>query len=139
MEHLIITRLGTNADIKQREKRSVQAIFKEMKQLYDGNVIKPLLPFEVTSNTKNKVLGYLMFLKDKRDGEIKGRGCADDRPQQIYKSKAETSSPTVCTEFIFISCAIDAQEDMDLHTWIYQVNSCKRRPVTAKLSKCKVY
>jgi len=32
-----------------------------------------------------KVLRYLMFLKEKRDGTIKARGCTDGRPQKVYK------------------------------------------------------
>ena len=49
-----------------------------------------------------------MFLKEKRCGTIKGRGCADGRKQRLYKTKEETSSPTVKNESLFISCLIDA-------------------------------
>ena len=31
-----------------------------------------------------QALGYLMFLKRKRSGKIKARGCADGRPQGEY-------------------------------------------------------
>jgi len=51
-----------------------------------------------------------MFLKEKRDGTIKARGCADRRSQRKYTSKAETSSPTVSLEAMMMSCAIDARE-----------------------------
>jgi len=51
-----------------------------------------------------------MFLKQKRCGKIKARGCADGRPQRLYKSKDETSAPTVKTESLFLSCLIDAME-----------------------------
>jgi hypothetical protein len=40
-------------------------------------------------------LSYLMFLKRKRDGSVKARGCADGRPQREYISKDDSSSPTV--------------------------------------------
>ena len=36
-----------------------------------------------------------MFLKRKQRGKIKGRGCANGRPQQEYITKEESSSPTV--------------------------------------------
>ncbi|KAL7566005.1 hypothetical protein ACA910_011025 [Epithemia clementina (nom. ined.)] len=49
-------------------------------------------------------------LKQKRCGRIKGRGCTDGRKQCLYKSKDETSSPTISTEALFISCVIDAME-----------------------------
>jgi hypothetical protein len=51
-----------------------------------------------------------MFLKEKRSGRIKGRGCADGRKQRLHKTKEETSAPTVATELLFLSCAIDAKE-----------------------------
>jgi Reverse transcriptase (RNA-dependent DNA polymerase) len=55
-----------------------------------------------------------MFLKEKRCGRIKGQGCADRRKQQLYKTKEETSSPTVSVEALFLSCIIDAQQQRDV-------------------------
>ena len=55
-----------------------------------------------------------MFLKQKRCGHIKGRGCADGRKQQLWKSKDETSSPTISIEALFITCLIDAKEGQDI-------------------------
>jgi len=51
-----------------------------------------------------------MFLKEKREGSIKARGCADSRPQRIYTNKEDASSPTVSIEAMVLSCAIDAKE-----------------------------
>jgi hypothetical protein len=51
-----------------------------------------------------------MYLKQKRCGRIKARGCADGRKQWLYKSKDETSSPTVCTKAVFLTAVINAQE-----------------------------
>jgi hypothetical protein len=51
-----------------------------------------------------------MFLKQKRCGRIKARGCADGRKQRLYKTKEETSAPTVATEALMLSCVIDAEE-----------------------------
>jgi hypothetical protein len=36
---------------------------------------------DLTPQQKNAALAYLMFLKRKRCGKIKGRGCADGRKQ----------------------------------------------------------
>ena len=55
-----------------------------------------------------------MFLKQKRNRSIKGRGCADGRPQRLYKSESETSFPTAATESVFITGLIDAQENRDV-------------------------
>ncbi|KAG7345606.1 reverse transcriptase RNA-dependent DNA polymerase [Nitzschia inconspicua] len=51
-----------------------------------------------------------MFLKEKRCGTIKGRGCADGRKQRLYKSKEETSSPALSIEALLLSCVIEAYE-----------------------------
>jgi hypothetical protein len=51
-----------------------------------------------------------MYLKEKRCGQIKTRGCADGRKQPLYKSKEETSSPTVSSEALFLTSTINAQE-----------------------------
>ena len=42
-----------------------------------------------------------MFLKQKRYGIIKGRGCADGRNKRVYMYKEDTSSPTVTKEFLY--------------------------------------
>jgi hypothetical protein len=57
-----------------------------------------------------------MFLKRKRCGKIKGRGCADGRPQRAYIPREDTTSPTVSTQAMFITCLIDAYEGRDVAT-----------------------
>jgi hypothetical protein len=44
-----------------------------------------------------------MFLKKKRCGKIKARGCADGRKQRLYKTKEETSAPTVSIESVMLT------------------------------------
>ena len=57
-----------------------------------------------------------MFLKTKWSGDIKGRGCADGRPQRVYMNKGATSSPTRNTESIFMTAMIEAMEQRDVAT-----------------------
>jgi hypothetical protein len=57
-----------------------------------------------------------MFLKEKRNGDIKGRDCADGRSQRDFMEKADTLLPTVSTEALILSCMIDAKEDRDVAT-----------------------
>ena len=80
VNHLIMTQMGMNAGIKAFGQSGIDAVMKEMKQFHDREVVKPLSPSETTPEMKRRALGYLMFLKQKRTGEIKGRGCADGRP-----------------------------------------------------------
>jgi hypothetical protein len=51
-----------------------------------------------------------MFLKQKRDGKIKGRTVAGGNNQRDYISKEDASSPTVTTEAVLFSCIIYAEE-----------------------------
>jgi hypothetical protein len=78
------------------------------------NVISGCSLDQLTKQQKQKALRYLMFLKEKRCGRIKGWGCADGCKQRLYKTKEETSSPTVSVEALFLSCIIDAQQQRDV-------------------------
>ena len=55
-----------------------------------------------------------MFLKEKRDSTIKGRGCADGRRHRLYMAKYQTSSPTISNEALFLTLTIDAKEGRDV-------------------------
>jgi hypothetical protein len=89
---------------------------KELRQLVIMKVMNGAKSHELTKEQKREALKYLMFLKEKRCGRIKGRGCADGRKQRLYKTKEETSSPTVSIEAVLFSCMIDAMEDCDVAT-----------------------
>ena len=57
-----------------------------------------------------------MFIKKKRCGRIKTRGCADSRKQRTYIPKEDASSPTVSTEGLMISCIVDTKEHRHVAT-----------------------
>ena len=97
-------------------------MLKELKQLHDHLVIEPVNADKMTLKEKQGALAYLMFLKEKRTGEIKGSGCADGHKQRATLTKEETSSPTVAIESILISSTIDAHEKRDVgkQTWMTQ-------------------
>jgi hypothetical protein len=61
-----------------------EAVFSEMQQLHKMEVIEPKMANMLTRQEKQVSLHYLMFLKQKRCGRIKGRGCADGRKQRLY-------------------------------------------------------
>ena len=63
---------------------------------------------------KRKALRTLIFLKEKRDETIKSRTCIDGSPQREYIRKEDASSPTVATDSVFITGAIDAHEGRDV-------------------------
>ena len=88
----------------------------EMQQLHDHNIIVPKHANMLTQEEKQWSLQYLMFLKQKRCGRIKGCRCADGWKQCIYKTKEEMSAPTISIELLFLLCIIDAKEGWKVAT-----------------------
>jgi hypothetical protein len=110
VDHVALTQYNLKRGLQLYGEAATNAVIKEMKQLHDRKTIRPRESKELTVGEKRKALAYLMFIKEKQCGTIKGRGCADGRKQRLYKTKEETSSPTVRTESLLLSCVIDAKE-----------------------------
>jgi hypothetical protein len=68
----------------------------------------------MSKSQRQTVLESYMFLKLKRDGNIKGRTVAGGNKQRDYISKEDASSPTVTTESVLLSCIIDAEEHREV-------------------------
>ena len=96
--------------------RELATIKKEMQQFQDLDMITPINVKTMTKQQKSQALSYLMFSKEKRDGNIKGRGYDDGHTQQLWMQKKQTSSPTVSNQALFLSCVIDAKERRDVGT-----------------------
>ena len=88
----------------------IKAVEKEMRQLHDRDVMKPVHKCCLTPEQRKEALAYLMFLKRKHCGKIKGRGCEDGQKQRAYITKEESTAPTVSTEVVFLTAVIDAME-----------------------------
>jgi hypothetical protein len=116
LEHTVMTQHSLKRGLKEFGDAGVDAVLKELQQLHDRQVIKVMNPTTLTREQKRAALKYLMFLKKKRCGRIKGRGCADGRKQRLYTAKEEASSPTVAIESVMLSCVIDAMERRDVAT-----------------------
>ena len=116
LEHTALTQCSAKKGLQVFGEAGEEAIISEMQQLDTMDVVEQKLASMLTQQEKKDALEYLMFLKKKRCGRIKGRGCADGQKQRIYKTKEETSSPTIATESLFLSCIIDAEEERDMAT-----------------------
>jgi hypothetical protein len=112
----IFTQVGMNKGLKMYGNRGKEAVKSELEQIVYRKVFKPVPAEQLTREQKRRALQYLMFLKQKRCGRIKGRGCADGRKQRVYTAKEDASSPTVSIESIILSCVIDAQEGRHVAT-----------------------
>ena len=50
------------------------------------------------------------MIKEKRNGKIKGRACADGRKQRRYIAKEDVIFPTIQLESLILSLTIEAHE-----------------------------
>jgi hypothetical protein len=94
----IMTQLSLKAGLKAWGDKAHTAAQSEMKQLHFRDTFKPKHWRELTHTQRQTVLESHMFLKEKRDGKIKGRTVAGGNKQRDYISKEDASSPTVATE-----------------------------------------
>jgi hypothetical protein len=108
---------GFNRGLKEFGTPGYEATVKELDDnLLGMGAVQMLKPSEVNKKIRFDALNYLMFLKRKRCGKIKARGCADGRPQREYISKDESSSPTVSIYALMTSCLMDAIEGRKVAT-----------------------
>ena len=114
--NFLTEQMSAKRGLQQFGEAGADAIKKELEQLVYRKVMQGRSAGQLTTAQKKAALRYLMFLKQKRCGCIKGRGCADGRKQRLWKSKEETSSPTISVEALFITCLIDAKEGGDIAT-----------------------
>ena len=108
--------LSLKKGLQEWGERGEDAAIKEMKQHHDMETFTPVHAHELMAEQRKEALSSLIFLKEKRNGKIKGRSCADRRPQQKVFKKEEVASPTVQTESVFITATIDAHEGRDVET-----------------------
>jgi hypothetical protein len=92
--------------------RGADAAVKELTQLH-VMVMDTWTPMEASKLSREqrmRALSLLLFLKEKRTGDVKGRACINGAPQRAYISKEEATSPTVSVELTFITATIAAVE-----------------------------
>jgi hypothetical protein len=114
LEHTVMTQMSMNKGLKEFGDAGIEAVLSELQQLHDRKVLEPRFAGELTRDEKRVALQYLMFLKKKRNGRIKARGCADGRKQRLHTNKEDASSPTIAIEAVMLSCVIDALERRDV-------------------------
>jgi hypothetical protein len=110
----IMTQLSLKSGLKQWGDKAYAAVTSEMKQLHFCNTFRPKHWSKISNTQCQTVLESHMFLKEKRDGSLKGRTMAGGNKQQDYISKEDASLPTIATEAVLLSCIIDAKEGRDV-------------------------
>ena len=113
---ICMTQMSAKKGIKKHEEVAINAILKEYAQLHDLDVFKPRHKDELTAQQLSECLRLITLIKEKRTGTIKGRACADGRPQRKTIPKEEATAPTVSLESLIMTLMVDANEDRDVAT-----------------------
>ena len=106
----VFTQFSLNRGLKLFGEKAEKGVMKELRQFVEKDVLRPVSIDKLTPEKMKNALRLIMTVKEKRDGTYKGRGCADGSGQRGLISVLEAMSPTVSSEGLNISCAIDASE-----------------------------
>ena len=106
----IMTQYNLKPGLRKFGRRGQTTAVKELTQLHVMDTWKPIHAEKLTREEKMKALSSLLFLKEKRTGDIKGRACINRAPQRSYISKEDAASPTISMESTFITASIAAHE-----------------------------
>ena len=81
-------------------------------------VVTVIDPDILSAEDKSRALNAANFIKQKRDGTIKGRKWYDGSKQKRYLVNDESvASPTVSLESLFTTLVIDTYEERDIATF----------------------
>ena len=98
-------------------------MIKVFKQLEEVNipgkkVVNAIDPDILSVEEKVMALNAVNLIKQKIDGKIKGRICADGSKQKRYLVKYESVAlPTISMESLFTTLVVDAYEEHDIATF----------------------
>jgi len=110
---LVFNQMSAKAGLKKHGERAWKALLKELRQLKDLDVFKAVHASSLTEQQKRYALREITMLKEKRNGDLKGRTCADGRSQRGHYTKEETASPTMSNDsamLILITAAIEGRD-----------------------------
>ena len=120
---VIFTQMSANVGFKKYGQPAVAAIIKEFTQLNEGAVpgkpvVRPIDAATLSPIEKKKALPAVNLIKEKFDGELKGRTCADGSKQRKYLRQDESvASPTAALESLIVTLLIDTYEGRDVGTY----------------------
>ena len=77
--HYALTQLSMKRGLNKFKQTGEKAVTSELEQLHRRDEFWPVRTENLSVKQKQESLALLMFLKEKRDGSIKGRGVADRR------------------------------------------------------------
>ncbi len=86
------------AGIKKFKEKEKAGMMKELTQMHDMNVFRPIKRDSLTKEERSKAFALLMFLKEKRHKTVKARVCVDGQKQRGNWTKQESTLPMVATK-----------------------------------------
>ena len=86
--------------LKKFGDKAYKATLGEMKQLHDRICFEPIDPKNLSPSERKRAMESLIFLTQKRDGQIKARTCANGSIQRDYMTKEDSASPTTALESV---------------------------------------
>jgi hypothetical protein len=110
------TQMSAREGLRRFGEKAANALIDEWKQLDDKNVFDGVYYSALNKEQRQKALRLVQLIKEKRDGKIKGRTCADGRKQREYVDDSESTSPTVSIEALMLTMMIEAKELRDVAT-----------------------
>ena len=111
--HFMMTQMTAKAGIRKHGQAAINALMKEFAQLHNQETFDPVHAHELTKQQREAALRSVNLIKEKRNGDIKGRSCADGRKQRALYTKGEMSSPTLSSESLLMLLCVDAIEERD--------------------------
>ena len=118
----LFTQMSAAKGIKKHGEKAIAVLLKELTQLDKGpmegkNVVTPIEYDTLSEQDKKEALEAVNLIKEKRDGSLKGRSCANGAKQRKFLKPDEVMSPpTVSNEAFLFMCVIDTKENRDVAT-----------------------
>ena len=112
--HFCMTQYSFKAALRKFPGRTEKAVGKELLQLHNREVYRPLDASKLSPQEKRNALESIMTVKEKRTGDLKGRFCVNGSKQRGTIPREEAASPTVNLDSVFLTAAIDAHEGRDV-------------------------
>ena len=106
----IMAQLYLKVGMKHWKGKGRAANKSEVNQLYFRYTFTPNHYRYLNTYQKNSILESHMFLKENIDGTIKRRTVEGGNKQMEFTSKEDSSSTTVSTEAVILSCTIHVEE-----------------------------
>ena len=106
--------VNVNEGVKRHGDKALVSLLKEFGQIHKYDTFDPQMMSSLTYEQRKAALNIITMIKEKRDGTIKTRACADGRKQRRYIPKEDVTSPTIQLESIIMCIIIDAKEGRDV-------------------------